>query len=149
MQNNQLTPEQQQAVAQRVAGINRKAKRAVWTWTIVFFICMGSFWYFLYNAFTSSGPQANPDATPIAVNATQITQAYSDNQVSADQTYKGQLIEVSGAVSSIGKDLFNNPYVTLASTNPSNAYQVQCSFDQSQEDTLANLVKGENIMLEG
>jgi hypothetical protein len=146
---NQLTPEQQQAVARRVAAMHRSARRSMWIGLIVFFICAGAFWYFVSSAFNAANPQADPNSTPIVVTTAQITEAYADNQVSADQTYKGNLIEVSGAVSSIGKDLFNNPYVTLASTNPSDAYQVQCSFDQSQEDALANLVKGENITLEG
>ena len=144
---NQLTPEQQQAVTQRVAAINRKAKRGVWIGLIIFLICAGAFWYIIYNAFTSGGPQANPSSAPIVVTASQLEQAYNDNSVAADQKYKGNLIEVSGVIVDIGTGLFNEPYVMLAGDTMGD--NVQCIFDASEDNAIASLVKGQSVTLEG
>jgi hypothetical protein len=43
----------------------------------------------------------------------QIEQDYNNNEVSADEKYKDQLIVFSGQINSVSKDLFSNLYVTV------------------------------------
>lgn len=47
------------------------------------------------------------------VNIRDILAAYENNEVGADNQYKGKLIEVTGIVDNIKKDIFDNLYVTL------------------------------------
>ena len=61
---------------------------------------------------TAEQPAASAQA-PIKVSAEALYNAYNQNQVAADAKYKGNLVEMTGVIGSIGKDILNNPYVTL------------------------------------
>lgn len=100
----------------------------------------------------SSGapPAAINDAAPdLSVVAERIVADYTANEVSADQKYKGKLIEVTGAVDSIGKDLFDHPYVTVGSGGEEFELTVQCALRNGQESAAAGLSKGQMVKLRG
>lgn len=84
----------------------------------------------------------------IKVTAVELSQAYDNNKVSADVKYKDKIVEVSGIVDSIGKDILNDPYVTLKGRATS-LFGVQCMFSRASEGELANLSKGQSITLKG
>jgi hypothetical protein len=85
---------------------------------------------------------------PIVVSASALSSAYKSNQVSADTKYKGNLVQVTGTIYNIGKDILNNPYVQLQNSEY-DPMGVQCMFSQSDESTLANLSKGQTVTLQG
>ena len=61
-----------------------------------------------------SSTQVQPAAveTPTTkVTATQMLADYEANEVAADQKYKGNMVEVSGTIKNIGKDILDTPYV--------------------------------------
>ena len=120
-----------------------------WAWilAIVIVIC---FVIGISNSNKSIPPPKGSEITApsIKISAVQLSQEYNDNQVSADQSYKGKLIEVSGIIDSIGKDILDEPYVTLKGIETS-FFGIQCMFNKSKEDKLANLVKGQTITLTG
>ena len=72
----------------------------------------------------------------------ELLKAYEDNEVAADNDYKGKWIKISGTVESIGKDILDEPYVTLK-TGQYEIRNVQIYFDDSSQ--LGNLRKGQNI----
>lgn len=74
---------------------------------------------------STPAPAAN-QPTQITTSAKELIAAYDANEVSADQTYKGKIVEVSGSVASINKDLLDEPFVTLAGKS-SEFREVQCS----------------------
>ncbi len=88
----------------------------------------------------SSSPEA-PAA--IKVTAAELMQAYSDNKVKADDTYKDKTVEVSGVVSEVGKDIMNSPYVALKTKEM--IYTVQVYFTDEENKKLGDLKKGQSI----
>jgi hypothetical protein len=85
----------------------------------------------------------------ISVSAGTLIQEYEDNEVAADGTYRGKRLAVTGKIESIGKDILDNPYVTLSSDGNISFPSVQCMFDDKAIGVLSSLRKGMSITLEG
>jgi hypothetical protein len=78
---------------------------------------------------------------PIAITAAKLWAVYHRNEVSGDEEFKGRVIEVTGRIGSIEKDIFGNPYVTLL-----NAQQypgVVCRFSKNNSENLGDLRRGQ------
>lgn len=50
----------------------------------------------------------------VVISPVNLLNAYDENEVKADSTYKGKLLEVTGSVNDIGKDILDNPYITFS-----------------------------------
>lgn len=61
--------------------------------------------------------------------------------------YKDKVVEISGTVDSIGKDITDTPYVTLQASG--DILGVQCMFDNQYKGQLAQLQKGQQIRVQG
>lgn len=83
-----------------------------------------------------------------AVSAASVMAAYEQNEISADNQFKGKVIVVRGRVGSIGKNLLNAPYVTL-DDDASGIGSVQCFFEKSDEPKLAKLRPGQTLYIKG
>jgi hypothetical protein len=83
----------------------------------------------------------------IKVTAIDLFRAYKDNEVAADERYKGKILEVSGAVDNIGKDIMDTPYVTLDTGDVIST--VQCMFGDEHKAELASLKKGDRVTIKG
>ncbi|MCB1026125.1 MAG: hypothetical protein KDB79_17135, partial [Acidobacteria bacterium] len=55
----------------------------------------------------SESMESVPEEKPIAITATSLTKAYEENEIAADEKYKGKTLEVSGSVSNIAETLGN------------------------------------------
>lgn len=97
------------------------------------------------------GVQQNntPEPPVLKVTADQIFSDYTANEVAADAKYKSKMIEVSGIVGTIGKDIVDSPYVTLKAGGEYSISSVQCMFTKNDEAVLATVVKGKTISLIG
>lgn len=93
--------------------------------------------------------QANtaPAEQAIAVTATKLYADYKANEISADNTYKGKLVEVSGTVDNIGKDLFDKPYVSLKTGEIIGS--VQCMLDDAAIAEASALAEGTKVTMQG
>jgi hypothetical protein len=80
-----------------------------------------------------------------SLTASELYDDYKANEVTADRQYKGKVIAVTGIVSSIGKDIFDNPYILLSTGEYFEG--VQCY--PENEDIAASAVKGNKITLIG
>ena len=78
------------------------------------------------------------------VTASDLVAAYEANEVAADQRYKNQRFVLTGTVETIGKGLFDSPYVVL---HGGLVIGAQCVFDK--EAGLASLEKGQTVVLVG
>ena len=85
---------------------------------------------------------ADSGVVGIPVAAEALTAAYEANEVDADDRFKGRILEVSGVVDSIGKDLLDDPYVTLEGARFRRA---QALFTKGDEPKLARLRKGQEL----
>jgi hypothetical protein len=87
-----------------------------------------------------SGAPAKPD---FVVSASEICREYDANSIAADLKYKGKLVEVSGTIKDINKDILNSIYVVLDSENPESITAAQLYFSDAHEKEAAALNKGE------
>ena len=80
------------------------------------------------------------------VSAYDLAREYDQNTVAADQKFKGKRFKVTGTVVDINTDFLGNPYLVLSGgvnqfSNP------QFEFDKKLANRLANLRKGERVVL--
>lgn len=95
---------------------------------------------------SSSSSSENYEApTAMAVDIRQILGDYEGNEVAADNRYKGRLIEVTGIVDDIKKDLMDNLYVTLGTGKQFEIPKIQAFFDDSMNNQLGQLRKGQRL----
>ncbi|WP_312282037.1 OB-fold protein [Oscillibacter sp.] len=89
----------------------------------------------------------------LTVSSISLWKAYSDNKVSADETYNGKWIAVSGKISDITQDVVSkNPCVSIDSGDGLNLYPIECFFSgesESDNDILASLEDGQDITIVG
>lgn len=91
---------------------------------------------------SDGGPQ-KPAA--LEVSAEKLYSVYQNNEVAADQIYKGKLLAVSGVVRSINKDILDDPYLELAASDEFDG--VQAHLKVSEESKAATLSKGDSIIV--
>jgi len=84
---------------------------------------------------------------PIEVSSRQLFYDYESNEVAADQKYKEKILVVTGKIASIGKDITDNIYITLATDDIFG--EVQCLFADTHSDVLAKLSKGQKVTIKG
>ena len=85
----------------------------------------------------------------VTVSAYEIYQAYEANEVAADLKYKEKVIQVSGVVESIEKDLMDTIYVSLSVGDEYEISSVQCFFADSHKADAASLSKGQRVTIKG
>jgi hypothetical protein len=94
-----------------------------------------------------AGRTGQPDEAALPITARDLFRAYETNAIAADQQYKGKLLEVSGTVDSIGKDILDSPYVTLSTD--AYIFSVQCMLTRSDTSAAARLTPGRSITVIG
>ena len=99
---------------------------------------------------SSADTEANtvvPEEEVMSVTASQLYSDYKGNQVAADEKYKGKTIEVSGTISTIGKDLLDTMYVSLKTGDIFGT--IQCMLEDTELEKAASLTQGQQITLRG
>lgn len=94
---------------------------------------------------SSSENEAAPEASAMQVDIRQLLGDYKGNEVAADNRYKGNLVEVTGIVGDIKKDIMDNLYVTLGTGKQFEIPQVQAFFDDSMNNQLGSLRQGQRL----
>lgn len=108
-------------------------------------------------------PQPRPDARPAVprerpaasapagaspLTANTLAREYEDNEVAADDKYRGKILHVIGVVDSVGKTEFTeSPYVKLDSGIF--LRDITCSFGKDDMPKLASLKKGQEVIITG
>lgn len=101
------------------------------------------------GASTGNTQEAVPE-TALIVTASKLTSDYKDNEVAADAKYKDKLLEISGTVDTIGKDILDTPYIAFQTDNQYEIIdRVQCMFGKDDIATLSQVTKGQKITLRG
>lgn len=97
---------------------------------------------------TSAASTTTPIPAILKVTSLKMSSDYQDNQVAADAKYKGNVVQISGAVQSIGKDILDKPYIELGGSTAT-LFGVQCMFGKGDEPQLATVSKGNTLTLQG
>lgn len=88
-----------------------------------------------------------PETVYARLTAKELYSEYKANEIKADDMYKNKLLEVSGIVNRIAKDILDSPYVTLKTDD--SLFSVQCMLADSEKSRAAGLAIGETIVVEG
>lgn len=97
----------------------------------------------------SVSEKSQPSQEIIKVSAIKLSEEYKANEIAADAKYKGNIVEVTGVVENIGKDIIDAPYIALKSYEYAIVDKVQCYFSKADEAQLATVVKDRQITLRG
>jgi hypothetical protein len=79
------------------------------------------------------------------ISASQLFAAYHDNEVAADEQFKGKPLVVTGYLESINKDIFNNGYLVLHDANEFEGVHATLTDDTLK--SAGNLSRGQEITL--
>lgn len=99
----------------------------------------------LHAAFVKA---ARSYANSAAISAVSLWKAFDDNEVAAEDTYKGKLVIVRGKISSITTDSTGNPMVSF-DVDRTGLVKVNCLFSKEDRSVLAQLKKGSEVIIPG
>jgi len=94
----------------------------------------------------SSDTEAVTTEQVITISASQLYSDYKQNELAADEKYKGKMIEVSGTVATI-EEMFGQKFITLNTGDIIG--KIQCFLDDSEGSKAASLTVGQQIILTG
>lgn len=125
----------------------QKKKRPLWQWVALFVIgCAGLLAVGVFVDRIQEHEAKEAIANAIHVNAEEMKHAYEENEVNADNIYKGKLVQVNGVVVSIGNDMADHAYVVLAGS-ADEATGVQATI--KDKGIVASLRKGMELTVLG
>lgn len=96
----------------------------------------------------SKGSSANK-APDFKINATEILKDYKDNEVAADKKYKGKVVQISGTVGEIKKDILGDIYVIVGTGAAFEFPECQVYFQGDATNKAADLKKGGKVTVKG
>lgn len=96
----------------------------------------------------STAPEA-PKTPEVTVTSPVLAKAYKDNEVAADQKYKGKLIEISGKVTGVDNGTFDNEIIVKLSDGEYDFTGPMCYMKPSEHDKVINYSKGQQVTLIG
>ena len=130
-------------------GIPAKKKTSLFTWLVVIFLLLWIIGSISGGSNTTgttnisiSQPKVAIKQVVTQVNIRDILSAYKNNEVGADNKFKDKIIQTTGVIGSIKKDIMGSLYVTLGTGAQFEIPQIQAFFDDSQNNQLAQLDKG-------
>lgn len=82
----------------------------------------------------------------IEITASELYRAYEANEVSADEQYKGKKMAITGVVGNIGKDILDNPYLSL---KVDYFQSVNCYFSDKNNKIISQISKGQKVTIIG
>jgi hypothetical protein len=103
------------------------------------------------NAGTPAAAAPTPapaKATAIIVSPSALYSAYDKNELSADNQYKNKVVQLTGIIDTIGKDIMGTPYVTLKTNDPIGT--IQCMLSDNASITQASAMSpGQTVTMQG
>jgi len=96
---------------------------------------------------TKKSEEENKTEEVVSVTAVDLWNEYDENEVSADQKYKGKQLEVTGEINDIGKDIIDSIYITLKTDDILGSVQVY--FSDKDADSVAKFTKGQKVTIVG
>lgn len=92
-----------------------------------------------------SEPAKDDDAPAVDVAATELFDAYHENEVAADDRFKSKKLRVTGTVASIDKDFVDNVVVRLQTANQFQS--VMATVRGAEKPAAAKLKKGQRVTI--
>lgn len=92
---------------------------------------------------------AKPQNPEVTVTSAALMKAYKDNEVAADQKYKGKLIEISGTVIKVDNGSFDNEIIVKLNDGEYDFSGPMCYMKPSEYDKVVSYTKGQKVTLIG
>jgi hypothetical protein len=90
-----------------------------------------------------------PKTPEVTVTSAALAKAYKDNEVAADQKYKGKLVEITGKVTGVDNGTFDNEIIVKLSDGEYDFSGPMCYMKPSEHDKVINYTKGQQVTLIG
>lgn len=116
---------------------------------IAVILLLGAAAIFILTRDTTFTPLSTVAPKASNVSPLELVSSYEKNEVAADERFKGAFVEFSGRVSNIGKDLLDNPYVTVSTGDPSSIREVQCALASEAVTESTKLSRGDGVTMRG
>jgi hypothetical protein len=94
-------------------------------------------------------PAAPPTPSALVVPAKTLMADYKANEIRADGTYKGRLVETKGIVRDVKRNILGNLYVTMGTGATFELPAVQCFCAEGSAPRAAQLNRGDAISVRG
>jgi hypothetical protein len=100
---------------------------------------------------TAPSPRASasPSVEAKQVELRTLLSEYRDNEVRADEAFKGHVIQTSGVVGEVKKDIVGSTYVLVGSGRQYELPVLQCTLERAQVKKAATLTKGARVTVRG
>ncbi|HWS99448.1 MAG TPA: hypothetical protein VN256_04175 [Pyrinomonadaceae bacterium] len=100
------------------------------------------------NQSGANSPKASQALAPgKAITTDELVEAYRMEPADGAGKYKGQTLDVTGAVTRKGKDFQNNLYVNLGGENK--YIEVHCVYDEGRSEEMSALQPGQQVTIRG
>lgn len=96
---------------------------------------------------TTDGPKTVAANPAIPIDAKALSREYDNNEIAADQKYKGKVMAVTGKVDDIA-ETFGNVTIQMQGYKEI-GMNVMCSFEDNAKAAVANVKKGSTITMIG
>jgi hypothetical protein len=83
----------------------------------------------------------------VSLTASRLYKIYEENEPSANKTFKGKIVSVTGEIGSIGKDMIGKFNICLKTKN--SLCSIQCFFDKAHKKKVVAQEKGTYITITG
>ena len=89
--------------------------------------------------------------TAFTMSANEIIREYIKNEVKADLKYDGKIVEITGVIDDIAKDIMDNIYITVGKVSSDDFLDksVQCYFTESEASSVSNVSVGDFVSVKG
>lgn len=109
-------------------------------------IIYGKDFYIKYKS-NSEIERVKESVPSYSMEADELYAEYSRNGVAADEKYKNRIVEVTGDVRTISKDIEDNAYVIVGGRSIMDG--VHCTFPESENNQVAALKERQNVTIKG
>ncbi len=96
-----------------------------------------------------ANPARHKEMEPEEVSLATLLAHYKENEVRADSVYRSKIIQITGRVGDIKKDIVDRIYVTLGTGQRFEIPMAQCFFHDKYSSNVSQLNKGDIITIQG
>jgi hypothetical protein len=101
--------------------------------------------------FDQSTPQSSTPGQgeiPLEITAEELSSDYAMDEMAADKLYKGNILKVTGKVSSVNKNLMGVYFIKLSGGGIED-WEIQCTFDKQNSSDIADVVPNDTVTIMG
>lgn len=89
------------------------------------------------------------ESNPINISAQTLVSEYRENEIAADQKYKGKLLYVTGVIEDFGVGLFERKYISISDGEMFSLHSIHCIIEDENVSQITDLIKGQEVEVQG